>query len=141
MESETTRELSQTSAERMRMVSEAARENAQLERDSELVELQERIEATAREQREAINNTVNRAANLGQNYASHQYIERISRHRNKQKLISFIIGVADITSEIIVESLKSDGFEVSTKTHEATDPRDGDNAPTEYYVTNFSVKW
>ena len=141
MEAETAREPSRTNAERMRMISGAAIEKAQQESNLNLTELQEKIEATAIRQRQAIDEKLYRTGELGRYSVVHQYTERISRSRNSDETVNFIKNVADITSELIIEALEADGFGVSAKTYEEMDPRDSINAPTEYYVTNFSINW
>lgn len=141
MEAEQARERSRTSAERVRIASEAARANAQAEADSAIEGLQEGVEAAARLEREAIDKCVGEAANLGRNWANHRYTERISASRNSREEVAFIESVADATSALVVESLQADGFEVSTSTHEERDYRDNVNVQPEYYETFFYVKW
>lgn len=141
MEAEQAREQSRTGAERMRIASEAARANAQAEADSALEGLQVSIEAAARLERETIDECVAEAVNLGRNWASHRYIERISASRNSREEVALIESVADATSALVVESLQADGFEVSTSTNEGRDYRDDVDAQPEYYETYFSVKW
>ena len=141
MEAEQAIERSRTSAEKMREVSEAVRAKDQAEHESTIEALKESIEEAARLEREAIDKSIEEAATLGQNRASHIYTERISASRNTPEGVAFIETIADATAALVVESLQSDGFEVSTTAHEERDPRDGFDGKPEYYERFFLVKW
>ena len=141
MEAEQARQRSHTSAERMRIATESARANAQTEADSAIEGLQESIEASARLEREAIDKAIEVAANSGRSWTNHRYSERISASRNTREDVAFIETIVDATTAIVVESLQTDGYEVTTSTNEERDYRDNVDAQPEYYETYFSVKW
>lgn len=141
MEADKARETSHLSAERMRIASDSARDNAQLEADSWVEGLQQSIEVAARLQRDALDKSIGEAANSGRNWVNQRFTERISASRNSRDEVAFIETIADATSALVVDSLEADGFEVSSSTREARDFRDSPDAQPEYYETTFSINW
>ena len=141
MESEQARQRTHISAERMRIVSESARENAHVQDETNIENLQSKIDVTAMLEREAIDELIGEAANMGQKWTRYIYTERISAMLQTRQVVTFIETVSNLVTAKVVESLQTDGFEVSTTSSEVLDFRQSINEQPEYYETYFAVKW
>lgn len=141
MQAEKAKALSETGAERMRIATDAARENARAEATGLLEQLEAAIAVTVEKTRSIIDTSIREAATKGRSWSTHTHSERISASRNSRDEVAFIESIADIVTARVVTALEADGYQVSTRADEVIDYRDTVGSPPEYYDTHFGISW
>jgi hypothetical protein len=128
-------------AEQARKIATERRELDGEEGTDQLRKLRDIIDDAAIAERERIDQQITNGAGLKRLSCTSTFSVRISASRTPQEDIGFIEDVANLITESVVLGLKSDGFNVTTRSEEVVDYRDRHDAPPEYYDTNFYVNW